>query len=703
MKPRCLSVILLAALCVVATSLGLADEPANGWRGNATGLWPAAQVPTEWYRVPRGAMRDLRSQASRPETTKAGQASLVEKGLLRDWLVVGPFVVNDSAKEFDRDLLDGEATVEPSTGDPVGMLKWQAATVPPDDPMVFGTAELPWLDVGKLVGFKTNQIAYAHTYVHSPLGGRARIVVDHGQGLAAWVNGRRVYHQPDRGIGLGFYTAISRHELSHLTQSSPRFDVVLNPGWNRLLLKLSTPNRPGHTDMRCSLRIMDPPDVQYDSKNIRWMTELPARSTSTPILVEDRLFVMAEPDELLCIDKNSGRILWKAANNPYEMLTPSDRAANPAFSTQVDPLVTELQKTNDRTRRIELRRAIEQTLIKIDESRFKLPLDGHFDSHFGIVGFTMPTPVSDGQHVFVWCGNGMAACYDLKGSRHWITRVPVESIQYGSSPALADGVLAVFMNKLYGLDAATGKLLWTQHRVRKNVASLLAARLAGQNVFISQQGEIIQPRDGHLLFRPRGIGTGDTGWSPPVVLENVLHVPRYGVAQLTLFDFADCSGDLWKPKTIATIQLSSTINRGEGGRWIDRWTAGSPLIWQGLSYQVDIYGTLYTVELKSGSLLYRQPLEIEGLMHYNAVPVAASPTLIGKHIFATDNQGTTLVIEPGRKFQQVARNRIATQLDRRWPIPAQEILTYAPPITDGTRLYLRGERYLYCIGTEQSQ
>ena len=42
--------------------------------------------------------------------------------------------------------------------------------------------------------------------------------------------------------------------------------------------------------------------------------------------------------------------------------------------------------------------------------------------------------------------------------------------------------------------------------------------------------------------------------------------------------------------------------------------------------------------------------------------------------------------------------RIATQLERIWPIPAQETLTYAPPIVDGNRLYFRGERYLYCIG-----
>jgi hypothetical protein len=48
----------------------------------------------------------------------------------------------------------------------------------------------------------------------------------------------------------------------------------------------------------------------------------------------------------------------------------------------------------------------------------------------------------------------------------------------------------------------------------------------------------------------------------------------------------------------------------------------------------------------------------------------------------------------------VARNRIATQIDRHLPIPAQETIAYAPPITDGKRLYLRGEAYLYCIGKD---
>jgi hypothetical protein len=77
--------------------------------------------------------------------------------------------------------------------------------------------------------------------------------------------------------------------------------------------------------------------------------------------------------------------------------------------------------------------------------------------------------------------------------------------------------------------------------------------------------------------------------------------------------------------------------------------------------------------------------------------VAASATLIGKHIAIEDNRGTALVLQPGGEFRQLAKNRIATRLHRYRPIPGQETLSYSPPVPDGGRLYIRGERYLYCI------
>jgi outer membrane protein assembly factor BamB len=444
---------------------------------------------------------------------------------------------------------------------------------------------------------------------------------------------------------------------------------------------------------------MDPPDVKYDEQNIRWMTPLPARSTSTPILVGDRLFVLAEPDELLCLDKMTGKTLWSAAINYYEALTPEEKRAQPAYAERVDPLVAKLRTETDPEKRLALRAEIRKALLAIDAAKFRIRADGHFEAHFGIVGFTMPTPVSDGTHIYIWNGMGVAACFDLAGKREWITRVEVGELTYGSSPALVDGVLVVYLNGLYGLDAKTGKQLWQQKRVRNNVASLLGATVGGKPVVISQRGDLIQPSNGEILFRPPGSAQpGDVGWAPPVIIGDRLYQPKHGVTNLGIWDLSAAKPDNWEPRLLSTIQLPESVSRGEGGKWIDRSTPASPLLHDGLAYQIDIYQILYVVDLSTGKMIYRQEVPLDGLTHYNAVAVAASPTLVGKHILVCDNQGTTLVIDPGRSYREVAKNKIATVLDRRWPIPAQETLTYAPPLADGDRLYLRGERYLYCIG-----
>jgi hypothetical protein len=149
---------------------------------------------------------------------------------------------------------------------------------------------------------------------------------------------------------------------------------------------------------------------------------------------------------------------------------------------------------------------------------------------------------------------------------------------------------------------------------------------------------------------------------------------------------------------VGQIRSPEDADHKPDGSWVDRWTAGSPLIWEGLVYQIDIYGNLFVSDVVTQKPIYWRDLKLNGFMHYNAVPGAASAALIGRHIFLSDNQGTTVVIEPGREYKEVARNRIGTVLERDLPLPAQETLTYSPPITDGKHIFLRGERYLYCIG-----
>jgi outer membrane protein assembly factor BamB len=699
---RCIRAALLVSFLALWPSGAGAADIANGWRGNGTGLWPDAQPPLEWYRIPMGVLGDLRARADKPSETGAAAGALrLENGIVPQWLVIGPFAVKDSVQDFHKVQLGAEATVQPAAGDQVGSLAWKKMAGKLDPRFDLGPADLPWTDLTAVVGAKPNQVGYAHTYLYSPRGGTVRAIVEHVQGLKVWLNAKDVYSSPKRNEeGMGNYYAFSRVELGiYDLTTSPRFDMELKPGWNRLLLKVSTLNQESMIQQQCfCMRLMDPPTVSYDSKNILWMAELPHRSNATPIIVGDRLFLMAEPDDLVCLDKHTGKILWTAANSYYELLTPAERQANPAFAEKIDPLLGQLKKETDFIKRQKLRTQVQKTLTGIDAERFAWKADGHFEGHFGIVGFTTQTPVSDGEHVWVWCGNGIAACYDLDGKRQWMTRVKTEELSYASSPALAEGTLAVFLHKLIGLDARTGQVRWELKKVRYNTGAVLAARIAGVPVFISQRGHVVRARDGHVLYRERwGGDAADTGWAPPVVLGDVIYLPRYGVSWLLVLDFAGASGDDWKPRRQEINVPGGPLPNGKS---VDRWTAGSPLVVDDMAYLVDIYGKFYAVDLKAKKLLYTHDTELRGLFHYNAVPVAASATLIGKHIVIEDNQGTALVLQPGGEFRQLAKNRIATQLGRYWPIPGQETLSYSPPVPDGGRLYIRGERYLYCIAAK---
>jgi outer membrane protein assembly factor BamB len=700
---RALAPAVIVGMVMAAWACPAEAGVSNGWRGNGTGLWPDAHPPLEWHRIPKGALPGLRAQINRPgeRDEPARDSALLENGLMPNWLAIGPFQVTDSVKNFNDAQLPGEADVQPSEGDKAGDLTWKKMAGTLDDRFAFGPANLPWTDLGGAVGgAHANQVAYAHTYLHSLKGGKVHAVVDHMFGMKAWLNGKAVYQSSERKVSLGSYYGFSRVEFGTDTISpSPHFDLDLRPGWNRLLLKLSTLNREDKSwnQQNFCLRLMDPATVGYDSKNVLWMTELPQRSNATPIVVGDRIFVMAEPDELLCLDKHTGRILWTAANSYYAALSPDERQANPAFQTKVDTLLVKLRDETDLARRIGLRTSIQKQLTEIDSERFAYKADGHFEAHFGIVGFTTPTPLSDGKHVWVWCGNGVAACYDLDGKRRWITRVNTRELSYASSPALADGTLAVFLNRLVGLDAQTGKVRWEQKKINANAGAILAARIAGTEVFISSMGDVVRAADGKILYRERDRAGGGSSWAPPVILGDVVYLPRYGVKHLLVLDFAGADGEAWEPKR-AEMGVPDGTGRLPNGKMVDRPTCGSPLVVDDLAYMVDIYSTLYVFDLKARKMLYLHDTELRGLFHYNAVPVASSPTLIGKQIVIQDNQGTALVLEPGRTFRQVSRNRIATQLDRWWPVPAQETVGYSPPVPDGRRIYIRGERYLYCLG-----
>jgi hypothetical protein len=53
-------------------------------------------------------------------------------------------------------------------------------------------------------------------------------------------------------------------------------------------------------------------------------------------------------------------------------------------------------------------------------------------------------------------------------------------------------------------------------------------------------------------------------------------------------------------------------------------------------------------------------------------------------IYLVDREGTTLVLKQGDKFEVLATNKLGDPVD-------------ASPALAGKQLFLRGEKYLYCI------
>jgi hypothetical protein len=58
-----------------------------------------------------------------------------------------------------------------------------------------------------------------------------------------------------------------------------------------------------------------------------------------------------------------------------------------------------------------------------------------------------------------------------------------------------------------------------------------------------------------------------------------------------------------------------------------------------------------------------------------------------------DNQGTALVLQPGREYREVARNFLAESKDGK-----EQAQFNSTPIFEGTRMYYRTPGHLCCIG-----
>ncbi len=705
-----------------------------GWRGDWTGRFPGATPPMTWSRRVKGITSELRYQATKPVGEPGADSQPLEYFTIKDWLVAGPFNLEDPVKDFDRDFLGGEAKAEPAKDAKAGTAVWKPLRVGietqsrhdhnegtcgqsyVDFLFTFGKITVEGVSTVKIEGDFSNKVAYAHTYIHSPAEARVQLQLPfEGATGRCWLNGQPTDLDPKR--------------------RGKAFDVTLAKGWNRLLVKISTAegmgkNYDGRWLSKWLVAAYFTPvaPVSYETKNINWMTRMTGRSTSQPIVVGDRIFVGSGISDLMCISKRDGKVLWLQSSTPYDGLTAAERADLP-IKDKLEPMLAKLSALNAEVvaafnaarflaglpaneaaeldkklkAKLDAEKAVHLAFAAMSRKQYPAMHDNEVSASNG-------TPCSDGTYVYWTCGGGMKgpggyviACFDLDGKRVWSRHDAFGSQEHGNhtSPTLVDGKLIFAANKsIYAFDAKTGRELWrntpTDWQNQFCGTSPVHTKIGNESVIIGKKF-IHRASDGTELCP--NLLDSYFAEATPIVENGVIFNP---------FRFRG------HKETVSFISVKLPASTAPGAKVESLWAPdgkevsmtmrgpifaiASPLYVDGIVYAVEMSGGLTAVDPAARKSLYRQWLD--GYNRYNRYlyGVTASPALGGKNIYLIDDAGYTHILQPGPQFKELGKNVLENlHFTGQGGNPCHQESFYSSPYFAGKTLFLRGEEYLYSI------
>lgn len=669
-----------------------ADQPV-GWRGDGSGRFPAADGPLTWGRQ-SVAIKELGFQAKKPAPEDKGQP--MGDGVIRQWLTLGPVAV-PAGKTLKDDFGTDEASLAPDEGDKSGDLEWKAVKLD-------GSYVNFWAMYKQSLKDPKGNVAYAHTWVYSAEGKPVFLNVMFSDISKIWLNGK---------------------DLGSFNPNGSHVKLALVKGWNRILLRvapladLAWPK--GINQWHFNNALFGTEKDEYESKNILWSTPMPDNGpgVGSPILVGDKLLAVAEAGDLVCIDAKDGKVLWARSSTFADAATPEERSKNPQIFAEVDPMAAKVQTALQaycdapakyaadakvRNERMDLERKINKLVQDVDREKY----EGQSGSE---AGESAATPVSDGQNVWVVYGSGVVACFDLAGNRKWTTVIPIKHSEHGycSTPCLVDGKLVVKASSYLGavaLDAKTGAAvtpmpLWKAKGLAM-YSSPLPVSVGKERLIVQSYAVINQLSDGAVVSK---------AYTPPYY--NIVDFVSPVIEGRTIcsmvlpkgngnhrFVFQTLPDEMAEGLTMKQ-KVDVEYDVKAFPCWFSYDHCASPLLCQGLAYIVSVDGVLTVIDSATGEIVYQKLLDLSPMMVHGGIVRAgcsSSPTLAGKYIYIWDNQGSTVIIEPGRQFKQVGRNRLENLWFRYGP--ERNECTTSNPVFSGNRMYYRGEVNLYCIGAQ---
>lgn len=394
-------------------------------------------------------------------------------------------------------------------------------------------------------------------------------------------------------------------------------------------------------------------------KNIRWKAELPGAGCSSPIVVGDKVFLtcysgygesrqdIGNKDDLkrhvVCIEKSSGKEVWS--------------------------------------------KTIQGTSNEDDFSGIGVTAHG-YASH---------TPVSDGEHLFVFLGKAGVVAYDLDGNKIWTKEVgdQSDSKRWGSasSPIVHKDLLIVPAlaedRAIFGLDKKTGDQKWVcESQAMDNTWATPIVVAAGEDksdIVIGVPDELwaINPENGKLSWAASGVGNAGF-YTSAVASDGVIYASVGGR-----------SGG----GSIAVRAGGKKDVTESHVKWNGRTQANfsTPVIHNGLMFCITSRGgVMSAVDVETGEEVAKarfestdesRPKNGSGGGRMGSADYG-SPVVAGDKVYFTKGNGETFVFNANKELEQISANKLTDDA---------EIFSGTPAISGG-QLLIRSNKFLYCIG-----
>jgi outer membrane protein assembly factor BamB len=394
----------------------------------------------------------------------------------------------------------------------------------------------------------------------------------------------------------------------------------------------------------------DPP-VSWDAKtNIKWKVPLVGRGSATPIVWGDQVFIVTaiKTDRLADakdLPKPDPRFETKTMppRNYYQFVVISfDRATG-----------------KERWRQV---------------AAEKVPHEGHHPTHSYAAG----SPTTDGKHLYVSFGSFGLYCYDLAGKLVWSRDLGRMHTRLGWGEAVTpvivgDSLLLNFDQEadsaLYCLNAKTGETIWKKERDEKTSWNTPLP--------VTYQARTQVILNGTNRVRSYDLKSGEELWTCGGMTVNAIPsvVSADGIAYAI-------SG--YKGAAAVAVPLDSRGDVTNSPKLAWKFNRGTPYVPSPLLLGDRLWFTrmndafLTVLDRKTGKPVL-DGVRLPGVEAFYSSPVAAAG-----RVYLTDRGGTTLVLKAGDKLEVLATNELDDPID-------------ASPVAVGKQLFLRGEKYLYCI------